>query len=90
MPKVQQMRPYEGSGDSQQCSYEPGRMDDNEHLEVFLQSVGQERKRQKRFCIQQVQITRTKLLTVLIPNNIKLLRQRFEQQGLHQANKQRC
>lgn len=35
-------RPYEGSGDSQQSPYEPGRMDNDEHFKVFLQSVGQE------------------------------------------------
>lgn len=40
------MRPYEGSGDSQQSPYEPGRMDNDEHLKVFLQSVGRE-ERQK-------------------------------------------
>lgn len=42
------MTPYEGSGDSQQCPYEPGRMDDDEHFKVFLQSVGQEKK--KKWC----------------------------------------
>lgn len=36
--------PYEGSGDSQQSPYEPRRMDDDEHLKVFLQSVGQEER----------------------------------------------
>lgn len=31
--------PDEGPGDSQQRPYEPGRMNDDEHLQVFLQSV---------------------------------------------------
>lgn len=34
-----QIKPYEWSGYSQQSPYEPGRMDDDKHLKVFLQSV---------------------------------------------------
>lgn len=37
------MKPYEGSGDSQQSPYEPGRMDNDEHLKIFLQSVRRSR-----------------------------------------------
>lgn len=38
------LRPYEGPGDSKQRPYKPGRMDNDEELQVFFQSVRQVNK----------------------------------------------